>query len=122
MLGLRRLAEFLRDDEDAFIKSLTDKTNGDILKEQEYLEDEINRALARNDKVSGLYEKLFEDHAENKASEEWFMHMSQKYETERLELRNKISRLRKGLAEADELKIGQEQFVGRSADSLKCKC
>lgn len=41
----------------------------------------FNRALSRNDKVSGLYEKLFEDHAENKVSEEWFMHMSQKYET-----------------------------------------
>ena len=39
------------------------------------------------------------------------MHMSQKYETERLELKNKISRLRKDLAEADELKLGQEQFV-----------
>ena len=111
MLELRRLAEFLRDDEEAFIKILTDKTNGDILKEQKYLEEEINRALSRSDKVSGLYEKLFEDHAENKVSEEWFMHMSQKYETERLELKNKISRLRKDLAEADVLKLGQEQFV-----------
>ena len=111
MLELRRLAEFLQDDEDAFIEILTDKTNGDILKEQKYLQDEINKAVARNEKVSGLYEKLYEDHAENKVSEEWFMHMSQKYETERLELKNKISRLRKELAEADELKLGQEQFV-----------
>ena len=39
------------------------------------------------------------------------MHMSQKYETERLELKNKISRLRNDLAEADELKLGQESFV-----------
>ncbi len=90
---------------------MTDKTNGDILKEQKYLEEEINRVLSRSDKVSGLYEKLFEDHAENKVSEEWFMHMSQKYETERLELKNKINRLRKDLAEADALKLGQEQFV-----------
>ena len=95
----------------SFIEILTDKTNGDILTRQKYLQDEINRAVARNDKVSGLYEKLYEDHAENKVSEEWFMHMSQKYETERLELKNKISRLRKELAEADELKLGQESFV-----------
>ena len=39
------------------------------------------------------------------------MHMSQKYETERLELKNKISRFRKELAEADALKIGQQSFV-----------
>lgn len=57
------------------------------------------------------YEKLYEDHAENKISEEWFMHMSQKYETERMELKSKISRLRRELAEADALKLGQESFV-----------
>ncbi len=111
MLEIRRLAEFLRDDEDSFVQILSDKTNGDIQKQQKYLKDEIDKAASRNEKVSGLYEKLFEDHAENKVSEEWFMHMSQKYETERLELKNKIGRLRKELAEADELKHGQEAFV-----------
>ena len=108
---LRRLAEFLQDDEEAFIEILTKKTNGDILAQQKYLRDEIDKAVARNDKVSGMYEKLFEDHAENKVSEEWFMHMSQKYETERLELKNKISRLRRELSEADALKLGQQSFV-----------
>ena len=108
---IRRLAEFLQDDEEAFIEILTKKTNGDILAQQKYLRDEIDKAAARNDKVSGMYEKLFEDHAENKVSEEWFMHMSQKYETERLELKNKISRLRRELSEADALKLGQQSFV-----------
>ena len=110
-LEIRCLAEFLRDDEESFVRILSDKTNGDIQKQQKYLKDEIGKAVARNKKVSGLYEKLFEDHAENKVSEEWFMHMSQKYETERLELKSKISRLRRELAEADELKHGQKLFV-----------
>ena len=39
------------------------------------------------------------------------MHMSQKYEAERLELKNRISRLHKDLAETDSLKIGQQSFV-----------
>ena len=111
MLEIHRLAEFLQDDEGSFIEIQTNKTNRDILKEQKYLEDEINKAVARNEKVSGLNEKLYEDHAENKISEEWFMHMSQKYETERMELKSKISRLRRELAEADALKLGQESFV-----------
>ena len=110
-LEIRRLAEYLRDDEESFIEILTAKTNRDILAEQKYLEDEINKSVARNDKVAGLYEKLFEDHAENKVSEEWFMHMSQKYETERMDLKEKISRLRKELSEADALRIGQQTFV-----------
>ena len=108
---IRRLAVFLRDYESAFTEILTKKTNGDIFAQQKYLQEEINKAVARNDKVSGLYEKLFEDHAENMVSDEWFMHMSQKYEAERLELKNKISRLRKDLAESDSLKIGQQLFV-----------
>ncbi len=108
---IRRLAVFLRDYESAFTEILTKKTNGDILAQQKYLQEEINKAVARNDKVSGLYEKLFEDHAENTVSDEWFMHMSQKYEAERLELKNKIGRLRKDLAETDSLKIGQQTFV-----------
>ena len=83
------------------------------------MQDEIDKAVARNDKVSGLYEKLYEDHAENKVSEEWFMHMSHKYETERLELKNKISRFRKELAEADSLKIGQQSFVCAICKFLK---
>ncbi|MBR0231029.1 MAG: DUF4368 domain-containing protein [Clostridia bacterium] len=37
--------------------------------------------------------------------------MSQKYESEHLELKNKISCLRKDLAEANDLKLGQESFV-----------
>lgn len=108
---MRRLAVFLRDYESAFTEILTKKTNGDILAQQKYLQEEINKTVARNDKVSGLYEKLFEDHAENTVSDEWFMHMSQKYEAERLELKNKIGRLRKDLAETDSLKIGQQSFV-----------
>ena len=111
MLELRRLAEFLTDDEDSFIEILTKKTNGDIIKEQKYLEEEIQKAVARNDKVAERYEKLYEDHADGKVTEEWFMHMSQKFETERLELKNKIRDLRRRLDEADELRLGQEAFV-----------
>ena len=111
MLELRRLAEFLTDDEDSFIEILTKKTNGDIIKEQKYLEEEIKKAVARNDKVAERYEKLYEDHADGKVTEEWFMHMSQKFETERFELKNKIRDLRKRLDETDELRLGQEAFV-----------
>lgn len=58
-----------------------------------------------------MCERLYEDYAENKVSEEWFMHMSQKYEAERLELKNKINQLRRQLSQADALKLGQQSFV-----------
>lgn len=39
--------------------------------------------------LSNLYEKLYEDNAIGKVSDEWFMQLSHKYEVERLELKAK---------------------------------
>lgn len=43
--------------------------------------------------------------------EEWFIHMFQKFETEQLELKNKLRDLRKRLDEVNKLRLGQEAFV-----------
>ena len=110
-LELKRLAEFLIDDEESFVSILSEKTNRNILAEQRYLEKEIEAAVSKNDKVSERFEKLYDDHADKKISEEWFMHMSQKYEIERMELKTRIADLRRRLDEAENLKIGQESFV-----------
>ena len=40
-----------------------------------------------------------------------FMRFSQKYETERLELKEKISAYRKHLSEVDEMQLGKEKFI-----------
>ena len=110
-LELKRLAEFLIEDEESFVSILSEKTNRNILAEQKYLESEIEAAVSKNDKVSERFEKLYDDHADKKISEEWFMHMSQKYEIERMELKTRIADLRRRLDEAENLKIGQETFV-----------
>lgn len=59
MLELRQMGKFLQDDEETFAELLAQKTNKDILKEQKYLEEELRKAVARNEKVSSLYEKLY---------------------------------------------------------------
>ena len=38
--------------------------------------------MIRNDTFSRLYEKLYEDNATGKVSDEWFMQLSHKYEVE----------------------------------------
>ncbi len=87
MLELRRMAEFLRDDEEAFAEILAQKSDKELLKEQRHCEDELQKAVMHNDTVSKLYEKLYEDNATGKVSDEWFMQLSRKYEVERLELK-----------------------------------
>lgn len=63
MLELRRMAEYLSDDEDAFAELLARKTDKELLREQKRCEEELQKAMTRNDTVSRLYEKLYEDNA-----------------------------------------------------------
>lgn len=69
------MAEYLSDDEDAFAELLARKTDKEFLTEQKRCEEELQKAMTRNDTVSRLYEKLYEDNATGKVSDEWFMQM-----------------------------------------------
>ncbi len=111
MLELRRMAEYLSDDEDAFAELLARKTDKELLKEQKRCEEELQKAMARNETVSRLYEKLYEDNAIGKVSDEWFMQLSHKYEVERMELKSKITALRKKLSESGKQQQQRESFI-----------
>lgn len=69
------MAEYLSDDEDAFAELLAKKTDKELLAEQKRCEEELQKAMTRNDTVSRLYEKLYEDNAIGKVSDEWFMQL-----------------------------------------------
>ena len=111
MLELRRMAQFLQDDEEAFAELLAQKTNKDIMKEQKYLEEELCKSVARNEKISGLYEKLYEDNASGKVTDEWFMQLSHKYEVERMELKAKIAELQKRISNIGTMQQNKENFI-----------
>ena len=111
MLELRRMAEYLSDDEDAFAELLARKTDKELLKEQKRCEEELQKAMTRNDTVSKLYEKLYEDNVTGKVSDEWFMQLSHKYEVERMELKSKITALRKKLSESGKQQQQREGVI-----------
>lgn len=111
MLELRRMAEFLHDDEQAFADILAQKSSAELMKEQKRNAGELQKAIVRNDTVSRLYEKLYEDNATGKVSDEWFMQLSHKYEVERMELKAKISELRSKLMQSDEQQKERENFT-----------
>ena len=108
MLELRRMAEFLHDDEQAFADILAQKSGAELMKEQKRNAGELQKAIVRNDTVSRLYEKLYEDNATGKVSDEWFMQLSHKYEVERMELKAKIADLRSKLMQSDEQQKDRE--------------
>ena len=110
-LELRRMAEMLHQDEAAFAETLARKTDQELLKERKQDEEELQIAITRNETVARLYEKLYEDNATGKVSDEWFIQLSHKYELERMELKAKISALRKKLAESGQHQRERESFI-----------
>ena len=111
MLELRRMAQFLSDNEEEFAELLAQKTNQEISKEQKLAESELQKSVARNATIARLYEKLYEDNASGKVTDEWFMQLSHKYEIERMELKSRISKLREKLDSIDTMQQNKEQFI-----------
>ncbi len=111
MLELRSLASFLIEDEEAFADILEAKTNKSILNQQKFLESSIDKATARTKEVAIMYEKLFEKHINGIVNEVSFMQLSQKYETERDELKVRIRQYKDELSEIENLRTSKEQFT-----------
>ena len=72
---------------------LSKKTGEEAKAERTVLEEELRKARQRKEFVGTLYEKLYEDNALGKVTDEWYSHMSLKYEVERVELKAKIAEL-----------------------------
>lgn len=111
MLELRRMAQFLSDDEETFAELLAQKTNQDIVKEQKLVESELQKSIIRSETVARLYEKLYEDNATGKVTDEWFMQLSHKYEVERMELKSRIAELREKINSIGTMQQNKEQFI-----------
>lgn len=110
-MEIKKLANYLKHNEDELVEVLTMKTEADIQAERKYLNAELQRCTSRQNTVNSLYEKLYEDNALGKVTDAWFLHMSQKYETEKAELKNKIAKIYEELEALNERKKVKDVFV-----------
>lgn len=110
-LELCRLAGFMKHDENALAELLEKKTNRDILNERKLLERELQTAIARQQTVSNLYAKVYEDNVSGRVTDEWFMELSHKYEVERVELKAKIAELRTKLGSMNHAQQSKDAFL-----------
>lgn len=110
-LELCRLAGFLKHDENALAELLEKKTNRDILNERKLLERELQTAIMRQQTISNLYAKVYEDNAVGRVTDEWFMELSHKYEVERVELKAKIADLRTKLGSMNHARQSKDAFL-----------
>ena len=68
-----------------------------------------------------LYEKLYEDNAEGKVTDEWFMQLSHKYEVERMELKAKIAEYKERLRRLVENNRNKESFISAVRKFMEMK-
>lgn len=111
MLELRRLAKCLETNEQEFAELLVRKTNEDMVIEQKRLEKSLSKALYRNESITTVFSKLYEDNVTGKVSDEMFMELSRKYETERFELKSNIAEYRERLSKIGEMKQNKDDFI-----------
>ncbi len=93
------------------VEVLTMKTEAIVQNEKRRINSELQRCTSRQNTVNTLYEKLYEDNALGKVTDEWFLHMSQKYGVEREELKAKIQKLHEELDELNDKKSERVAFV-----------
>ena len=110
-LELRRLVEMLEIDELYFAQLLLRKNDEEREKDKKFLETELQKAIARSNTVSQLYEKLYEDNVIGKVSDEWFVELSHKYEKERMDLKAKIADTRYKIEELKNTNLEYEKFI-----------
>ena len=111
LMELKRLTDFLRGDEESFAELLEEKTNSSIAKEQKSVQESLQKAIVRSKEVERLYEGLYENMANGTVTEQWYMHMSQKYEIERGELQDKIKQFRMRLLNLEDVRHEKDHFV-----------
>ena len=110
-MELKKLAGYLKNNEDELVEVLTMKTEADMQSEKKRINAELERCTSRQNRVNTLYEKLYEDNALGKVTDEWFLHMSQKYGIEREELKTRIVKLHEELEALGEKKNERVVFV-----------
>ncbi len=111
MLELRRLAKCLETNEQEFAELLVRKTNEDMVTEQKRLEELLSNALYRNESITTVFSKLYEDNVTGKISDDMFMELSRKYETERMELKSNIAKYKEHLSKIGEMKQNKDDFI-----------
>ena len=120
-MELQYMATLLDEHEDEFAEALEKKANADSIKEKQLIEAELQKAIVRNERVANLYEKLYEDNAEGKVTDEWFMQLSHKYEVERMELKAKIAEYKERLRRLAENNRNKESFISAVRKFMEMK-
>lgn len=108
---VRRLARFVRDNEDDFLKMVKHNVDSDGIEKNKFKEKELGILQARDKELDVIFENLYEDNVSGKISDDRFVKLSLKYEKEQEAVVNKINTLVDELEHEKTLDISLDWFV-----------
>lgn len=91
---IRRLTRFACHYEEEFVKAVSDYSKQMLSTQLEINQKQLNTCLEREHTIDQLFEKIYEDNALGKLSDERFKKLSSSYESEQQELLERINELR----------------------------
>ena len=118
---IRRLAEYLKEDENAFAELLERKSNAELTAEKRNIETALEKARARNADVLRMYGRVYEDNVNGKVTDDWFMRLSEKYEEEKNELTGQVFELNERLNRLSETQASKESFTRAIRSFMKMR-
>ena len=111
LMELKRLASFLKQDKEAFADLLESKCNADTHSAEKELNKNLQQAIYRNDEITRLFAKLYEDNVNGKVTDEWFLQLSKRYEDEQTELKQRIFEYREKLNKLQTVSSSKDTFI-----------
>ena len=113
---IRRLTKFASQFEDEFVKAVIGHSQQAEATDRKLKEKELKALQARDEELDGLFERIYEDNASGKLSDDRFARMSRRYEEEQKELAEKIKALRAEIDKQNSQSMTTDMFI-----SLVCK-
>lgn len=108
---IRRLTKFVSQYETQFAKLMMGFTQKAMESERKQVQLELSKAKARDRELDTLFEKLYEDNVAGKITDERFVRMSKKYESEQAELRSSIKSLQADIERIDGKAATADMFI-----------
>ena len=108
---LQQVTTFAKEQEDEFIRLVTDASERDLERELKDSRKEYEQAKARITTLDNIIQKLYEDNVVGKISDERFMKLTATYETEQAQLQNRVTELQQFLESTKEKSLNAEHFL-----------
>lgn len=108
---IKRLTKFACHHEEAFTTAVSDYTKKAMQTEQKIRQNELKSLMARDKEIDVLFEKIYEDNALGKITDERFQKLTSKYDEEQIYISNRIDELNKEYNEHNQLVANTEVFL-----------